>query len=185
MRLVARISTPGQCARARRPRRDIDDLFQVVQHEQGRVVRELVDEDVQCRPLVRHGGTHRFCDAGRTSSGASIAASDTKAVLWEAVVQALAHGDGEPALTDAAGAGEGHQAHPGRLQQFGDLGNLALPSDQRRRGHRQRPRGTPVALGASRCPATSCPWPREGLTQEQSEVVPDQTPELRGVRNDR
>ena len=51
---------------------------------------------------------------GSTSSGASIAASDTKAVpVREAVVQSLTYCDREPRLADAAWAGEGDQAHLG------------------------------------------------------------------------
>jgi hypothetical protein len=44
--------------------RDTHDLFQVVQHKQGRVIREVVDQDVQRRPRPRHGRTHRSRDAG-------------------------------------------------------------------------------------------------------------------------
>ena len=98
--------------------------------------------------------------------------------LWEAVVQALAHGDGEPRLPTPPGPVRVTKRTPGDCSNS-ETSAISRPSDQRRRGHRQRPRGTAVAL--ERADALPPP-PRvpdlERLTQEQGEVVPDQTPEL-------
>jgi hypothetical protein len=118
--------------------RDPHDLFQVVQHEEGGVVREVVDQEVQHRPRAHHGRTDCRRDAGQDQLGRVDRGERHEGrALREAVVESLAGGDGEPRLADAARAGEGDEAHPGRLQKCGDLGDLALASDQRRRRHGQ------------------------------------------------
>jgi hypothetical protein len=94
--------------------RDTHDLFQVVEHKQGRVVREVVDQDVQRRPRPVHGRTHGRRDAGQNQlGGVDRGERHERRPPREAVVQSLAHCDGEPRLADAARAGEGDQAHLG------------------------------------------------------------------------
>ena len=94
--------------------RDTHDLFQVVQHEEGRLVREVLDQDVQRRSRALHRRTHRGRDAGQHQLGRVDRGERHEGrPLREAVVQSLTHGDREPRLADAAWAGEGDQAHLG------------------------------------------------------------------------
>ena len=124
---------------------DADDLFEVVQHEQRRRVREVLDQDVQGRAGTVDGGADDGCDARQHQRRFDDRRQrDEHRSARVAVLQSFRHGDREPRLADATGAGQGDQPDLGRLQQRRDVDDVLLPPDQRRRRHRQGPRARPV-----------------------------------------
>jgi len=113
-------------------------LFEVVQHEQRRCFREVLDQDVQgwARPV--DGRAYRGGDARQHQRGLSDRSErhEHRAVRV-AIIQLFTHGDRQPSLADAAGPGEGDQPDFRRLEQFRGLDDVVLAPDQRCRRHRQ------------------------------------------------
>ena len=91
--------------------RDTHELFQVVQHKEDRVVREVVDQDVQRRPRAHHRRTHRSRDAGQNQLGRVDSSERHEGRPFREAVSVARPPDGEPRLANAARAGEGNQAH--------------------------------------------------------------------------
>ena len=77
--------------------------------------------------------------AARTRSASSDRSErDPGDAVREVLVQRAGGGDAEPGLPDATEAGDRDQALPGLAHQSGEIGQLALPGDERsrRRGRR-------------------------------------------------
>ncbi len=160
--------------------RDTHDLFHVVQHEQRGRLPEVLDQDVQRSASALDGRAHRVRDARQHQLGLSDRRERHEhRPVRIAIIELFAHGDRQPRLADAAGAREGDQPDFGFLEQFRDLGDVVLPSDQRRRRQRQGALAPPVGLDGGRCRTVGgATGSREPLAQEQGEVVPDESPEL-------
>jgi hypothetical protein len=118
--------------------RDVNDLLEVVQHEQGGRFRELLDQDVQRRAHALDDHARRGGDARQHQLGLSDGLERYEhRPPRVAIVQLLAHRDRQPRLADAAGSGEGDQPDLRLREQFRDLDDVLLAPDQRRRRHRQ------------------------------------------------
>ena len=117
---------------------DADDLFEVVQHEQGGRFRELLDQDVHGRACALHGHAHRGGDARQDQLGLSDGSERHEyRPLWVAIVQLLPDGDRQSRLADSARTGEGEQPDLRLREEFRDLDDVLLAPDQRRRRHRE------------------------------------------------
>jgi hypothetical protein len=141
----------------------------------------VLDQDVQGRAGAVEGGADGGCDARQHQRRVGDRRQrDEHRSPREAVVESFRHGDRQPRLADATGAGQGDQPDPGGLQQPRDVDDVLLASDQRRRRHRQRPRDRPVRDLRRRHPrgVDDVARGREPLAEEQREVVADQSREL-------
>ena len=99
-------------AAASRSGATLHDLLEVVQHEQGRRVRERARPGRRGRaPALDDQRPTAAAMRGSTSSGSGDRgrAARTRVPCGVAIVQPLAHGDRQPRLADAAGTGEGDE----------------------------------------------------------------------------
>jgi hypothetical protein len=127
--------------------RDTHDLFEAVEDEQRRPIREVLDQDVQCLLRALNGRSHCGSDARQHQLGLSDRLERHEyGPLRVARIQLLTDGDRKPRLADAAGTGQGDQPDPGRPQQLRDGNEVLFAPDQRRRRHRQRARAPPVGI---------------------------------------
>ena len=94
-------------------------------------------------------------------------------------VERVADGDRQSGLADSAGARERHQPHVGRLEQGRQLGDGALPTEQRGRRCRQRATRWPDLGGRRRRRRRGGRGRRrEPLAEEQGQVVAHEPAEL-------
>jgi len=124
---------------------DAHDLFEVVQHEQGRRFTKMLDQDVESPPRAFDAGAHGGGDARqhelRLPDGSE---GHEHCSLRVPILQLLSYGDRQSGLADAARTGEGDQPDLRRRQQGRDSHDVLLAPYQRRRRRRKRPRHPPA-----------------------------------------
>jgi len=127
-------------------------LFQVVQHQQGPAVPQMLHHRSRLVPVhgqvAGHGLPHHLAIADGGQGG-------EVDPVREGAAQRCSGVYGQPSLADTARAGEGHQPYPGLTDEGTQPLEVVFPAHQRRGRSRQVGRGTQAlqrreALGQSR-----------------------------------
>jgi hypothetical protein len=109
----------------------LEDLLQVIEHEQGRPLAQVLGERVGHRLLVgrlqSERARDRRRDQRRVAHGREVDEGRAAGVVG---AQLGRGGDGQARLARAARAGEGQQADVGSAQERAHLRHLALTADQ-------------------------------------------------------
>ena len=167
---------------------DTHDLFEVVQHEQGRRFTQMLDHDVESPPRAFDAGADGGGDAREHELRLGYGSEGHEhCSLRVPVLQSLGHGDGQSGLADPARAGEGDEPHLRRRQQGRDGGDVRLAPYEGRRRRRKRTRHLPASGSKRLTPVRGHRGPAEANRSLSNRARSSRTsrPSSREVRNDR
>jgi hypothetical protein len=134
----------------------IQHLLEVVEHQQRSPLAQKARHSLFDAAALDIPHPKRLRDARRDERGVAHGGEgDEPDAVREGVGGRRGHRERQAGLADAAGAGQGQQAHVVAAQQRGGVGDLALAADQRRQGPWQG--WSRLARHAQAPPAVRCP----------------------------